>query len=119
MSSDFVSVQNGFQVPTSVVLNSSGQVPVVVPTGGLLFPGTLAANYVIATAAAAKFTAGTYSHNATVSKKIMSVAGGAVSINYADGGTDTFTLPALVWYEVAASQINKSGTVVTDLVITL
>ena len=32
---------------------------------------------------------------------------------------EDFTLPALVWYEVAASQINKSGTVVTDLVITL
>jgi len=107
-------------VNVSLVATEKGRLRTVVDNGssrGMLFPGTLAADYVIATAATAKFTAGTRSAGAPFTHAIMSPTGGAVAVNWADGGTDTFTMLSGFVYCVNCTKILLTGTAVTDLQI--
>ena len=107
-----VALSNPLPAGTNVIGAVSG-----VSHKGMLFPRTISTNYVIATACAAKFTSGTQSYSATYTYKVVSPAGGDVSWNYADGGSDTFAMMPGYVYEVAVTQINASGTTVNDLQI--
>jgi hypothetical protein len=107
-----VTLSNPLPAGTNVIGAVSG-----VSHKGMLFPGTISTNYVIATACTAKFTSGTQSYSATYTYKVVSPAGGDVSWNYADGGSDTFPMMPGYVYEVAVKQINASGTTVNDLQI--
>jgi hypothetical protein len=101
-----------------VAISPNNTPPVKIDNGaaqGMLIPGAISVNYNIATNCQAKFTSGTKAYNSTYTACLISPGGGNVNWTYADGGTDTVTMIAGYPYCVKVSQINNSGTVVTDL----
>jgi hypothetical protein len=105
---------------TQLTSTSGGALHTYISNGGssgMLFPGTLAADYIITTAAKAVFTAGTKSYNAVFTQAIVSPNGGAIKVDWADGSNSTFTLMAGTIYPINITKVYLTGTAVTDLQI--
>ena len=101
-----------------VAISPNNTPPVKIDNGaaqGMLIPGTISSNYNIATNCQAKFTNPSKAYSSTYTACLISPGGGNVNWTYADGGTDTVTMIAGYPYCVKVTQINSSGTVVTDL----